>query len=277
MARAQLLIVAILLAGCSPASQTAARPAPLVPARVISLDYCADQYVLRFVDPSRILALSPDASRAFSYERARAIGLPTVLPRAEDVVQRGPDLVVRSYGGGPKVTSLLEKAGVPVLNLGYTGSIKDIIETAERVAAALGNVAEGQAVAAQMRARLQQLSDRTHRPRALYLTPTGVTSGPGSLIHEMLTAAGLSNYSSRSGWHPLPLEQLAYRAPDLIAAAFFDGGTNHRGAWSPTRHPVAQRQLREQAVVPLQGAWTACGGWFLMDAIEALASAGRPR
>jgi iron complex transport system substrate-binding protein len=41
--------------------------------------------------------------------------------------------------------------------------------------------------------------------------------------------------------------------------------------WSATRHPVAQRQLRDQETVMLQGAWTSCGGWFLLDAIEALA------
>ena len=37
------------------------------------------------------------------------------------------------------------------------------------------------------------------------------------------------------------------------------------------RHPVARAQLDGGAVVPIEGAWTACGAWFLMDAVEALA------
>ena len=39
------------------------------------------------------------------------------------------------------------------------------------------------------------------------------------------------------------------------------------------RHPVAKEQMREQPTVMLQGAWTSCGGWYLLDAIEALAAA----
>ncbi len=245
---------------------------PVIPQRIISLDYCADQYVLRFVERPRILAVSPDATRDFSYERAKAVGVPVVSPRAEDVVLREPDLVVRSYGGGPGVTALLERAGIAVVNLGFSNSIEDILTTIARIAPRLGNAREGQTLVTQMRARLARLKATAAQRSALYLTPTGVTSGPGSLVHEMLRAAGLVNYSERAGWHLLPLEQLAYRQPDLVAAAFFNTQTSHRDAWSPSRHPVAQRQLQEQPVVPLQGAWTACGGWFLMEAIEALAA-----
>ena len=38
------------------------------------------------------------------------------------------------------------------------------------------------------------------------------------------------------------------------------------------RHPVARSQLQARAMIPIQGAWTACGAWFLMDAVEALAA-----
>jgi iron complex transport system substrate-binding protein len=33
---------------------------------------------------------------------------------------------------------------------------------------------------------------------------------------------------------------------------------------------VTQRQLAKARHVPLEGAWTSCGAWFLMDAVEAL-------
>ena len=106
------------------------------------------------------------------------------------------------------------------------------------------------------------------------MTPAGVTTGEGTLVHELFVAAGLENFLDRPGWNPLPLERLAYERPDLIAAAFFESATNHVDNWSAARHPVAQAQLRELPVVPLEGAWTACGGWFLLDAVEALATSG---
>jgi iron complex transport system substrate-binding protein len=107
------------------------------------------------------------------------------------------------------------------------------------------------------------------------MTPAGVTSGPGTLVHEMMNAAGIDNFQTEEGWRPLPLERLAYERPDLVAAAFFGVGTNHPDGWSAARHPVARAQLAERPRVDLEGAWTACGGWFVLDAVEALAGGGR--
>ena len=87
----------------------------------------------------------------------------------------------------------------------------------------------------------------------------------------MLLAAGLKNYQQIPGWHPIPLEMLVYEQPELVASASFGADADSPDAWSAMRHPVALAQLENSKVVPLQGAWTACGGWFLMDAVEALA------
>ncbi|MGB0262825.1 MAG: ABC transporter substrate-binding protein, partial [Henriciella sp.] len=95
------------------------------------------------------------------------------------------------------------------------------------------------------------------------------------LIHDMLLAAGLANYQTRPGWRSLPLEELVYAPPELIAAAFFDTQPHKTGAWSSMRHPVATTQLQQRPVVSLNGAWTSCGAWFLIDAIEALAQGDR--
>ena len=243
------------------------------PQRIVSLDFCADQYVLRFAERERILAVSPDAERDFSYMRDRAAGLPTVRPVAEDVIVLKPDLVVRSYGGGPQAPVALARAGIPVHNVGWAEDFPAILRTIRETARALGSDAQGRTVAAEMLGRLKALSGHTSRAAALYMTPAGVTSGPGSLIHEMLVAAGLQNFQARPGWRPIPLERLAYEQPDLIAAAFFGSLTNHPNGWSPARHPVARAQLAGRTVVSIEGAWTACGAWFLMDAVEALAQA----
>ena len=241
------------------------------PQRIVSLDFCADQYVLKFVEPDRILALSPDAGKAFSYMRDRAAGLPTVRPVTEDVIILRPDLVVRSYGGGPQAPAMFARAGVPVYNVGWAGDLEAVIREIVDTAGMLGSSQQGLAVVADMQDRLAALRPRGPSADALYVTPGGVTTGPGSLIHEMLVAAGLDNFQTRPGWGPIPLERLAYERPDLVAVAFYETLTNHPHAWSTIRHPVAQAQLDGGAVVPLEGAWTACGAWFLMDAVEALA------
>lgn len=248
------------------------------PTRIVSLDFCADQYVLKLADRAQILAVSPFATADFSYMRDHALGVPTVRPVAEDVLILKPDLVVRSYGGGPNVHAFFARAGVPVLQVGWAsnvdseemGSIPSLIQ---HMADGLGQSQRGDALIHEFRARMKALRPPARSQSALYMTPAGVTTGPGSLVHDMIRTAGLENFQEQPGWRSLPLERLAYEQPDLIAAAFFDTRTNHPNAWSPSRHPIARAQLSGQSVVGLQGAWTACGGWFILDAVEALAGA----
>jgi iron complex transport system substrate-binding protein len=249
------------------------------PTRIVSLDYCADQYVLKLADREQILAISPDGMKDFSYMREAAKGVPTVRPNAEDVLILKPDLIVRAYGGGPNAAAFFERAGVPVLNVGWTsnlngdgpGSVPDLVR---QMADGLGQSARGEALAEEFRSRLTSLDPAGNGKTALYMTSAGVTTGPGSLIHEMLATAGYENFESRPGWHTIPLERLAYEQPDLIAAAFFDRSNRALDAWSPINHPIAHRQMRKQALVPIEGAWTACGAWFILDAVEALAEGG---
>ncbi len=272
-----ILALAVLLAGCSEHGADISPERSGIPQRIVSLDYCADQYVLRLVERARILAVSPDAEREFSYMRKAAAGLPSVRPVAEDVIVRKPDLVVRSYGGGPQAAAMFERAGIAMHQLGWADDFPSILRTTRSAAKALGSIAKGQALVEETMTRLTQLSRQYAAipPTALYMTPGGVTSGPGSLIHTMLSTAGLHNFESRPGWWAIPLERLAYEQPDLIAAAFFENAASRLHAWSAARHPVAQSQLKTREVVPIQGAWTACGGWFLMDAVEALSKGSR--
>ncbi|MEM8826213.1 MAG: ABC transporter substrate-binding protein, partial [Pseudomonadota bacterium] len=218
-----------------------------------------------------IAALSPQAEAPFSYLRAEASGIAKVSARAADILALRPDLVVRSYGGGREIGGFLERAGIPVVQLDFPDSIAGVRAEVLRVSKALGRAEAGEKVAQNMDRRLRTLRENAAGSRALYMTPLGATTGPGTLVHEMLTTSGLANFQDRPGWNPLPLERLAYERPDLVAAAFYADGSGHADRWSAARHPVARRQLAERPVVTLSSAWTACGGWFLVDAVEALA------
>lgn len=270
------IMLAGALLGCG--SDVPERPPPdRLPERVVSLDYCADQYVLKFVDRDRILAVSPDAGAEFSYMRDHAAGLPTVRPVVEDVMLLKPDLVVRSYGGGPNAAAMFERAGIAVHTIAWTEDIEAVMRMVGNTARALGAARLGAAVVADMRTRLASLPAVAPGTQALYMTPGGVTSGPGSLVDEVFTASGLENFQTEPGWRPIPLERLVYEQPDVIVPAFFDSFGDQPQAWSAMRHPVARTPLQSGVpVIPIQGAWTACGAWFLVDAVEALARGAAP-
>lgn len=275
MFRLTFLIMAFGLVSCGKPSSVSS-PTSERPMRIVSLDFCADQYVLKLADREQILALSPDAERDFSFMRADAAGIPTVRALAEDVLILKPDLVVRSYGGGPNAGVLFERAGIPVLQVGWAsaihgtdvGSIPSVITD---IADGLGQAERGAQVVQDFNQRLTRIRSEASGKTTLYMTPTGVTTGGETMAHKMMQAAGLTNFMDKPGWHSLPLERLAYERPEMVAAAFYDAKTNHENAWSPSRHPIARRELTETPRVDLEGAWLACGGWFILEAVEALA------
>ena len=263
------LAILIALAGCTPAP---APRAPARPVRIVSLDYCADQYALKIAGRGRILAVSPHAERPESYMGHAARGIRKVQPRAEEVLALKPDLVIRSYGGGPGAAEFFRRAGVPVLQLGYAEDIAGVRAGLVEVAKGLGEAERGQALAEGMDRRLAAVRRAPGNREAMYMTSGGVTTGPGSMVDELIRAAGHRNFQREPGWHPIPLERLVYQQPDLVAASFYGPGAL-LDRWSAARHPLAAAQLKERPVVALDSAWTACGGWFLLDAVEAMARA----
>lgn len=243
------------------------------PQRIVSLDYCADQYVLALADRDQIAALSTESQDDFSYLSELAVGIPQVLPRAELVLALKPDLIIRSFGGGPQANALFDRAGIPVVQLGWTNDFDALTDELKRISEELGAPERGQQLADDFDQRLAAIQSSPQVKRALYMTPGGVTSGTGSLIDQMFIAAGLTNYQDMPGWHDLPLERLLTDTPDIVAAAFYDSIHQTPGNWSSSRHPIALDQLKHAETVPLNGAWTSCGAWYLIEAIEALADA----
>ena len=238
--------------------------------RVVSLDYCADQYVLALADRAQIAGLSTGPDEAYSALRDRAEGLPRLKDAAEDVITREPDVIVRSYGGGPRARRLYDRLDYAVHDLGFAQDFEDIRETVRRTARALGRPERGEALVADMDAALARAADgHAGRPAALYVTPGGVTAGAGTLIHEILTAAGFENIAAReggAGWRELPLEALVLDPPELIVTGFFDQPANRVDNWTSTRHPVLRAQLAQTPTVHLEGAYLGCGAWFMADA-----------
>lgn len=245
---------------------------PSTPQRIVSLDYCADQFVLKFADRDSITALSPDAEQPYSYMRQAAVGLPKIEPRAENILALQPDLVVRSHGGSAQLMQFLEQAGIDVMQVQWVNTIDDVVPNLLHLSESIGVPERGVSVAEEFELAISSAYPSKERT-ALYLTSGGVTTGPGSLVHELIVRAGYMNFETRPGWHALPLERLAGEKPDLVIAGFFDHDPATPGfQWSAMRHPVAQSLLSDLPVLSLSSAWTICGGWYLDEAITALAA-----
>lgn len=242
--------------------------------RIVSIDYCADQAVLGLVPRGDIAAVSQEADSDPGYAAPRARGLPRIRPDAEAILALRPTLVVRSYAGGPRFDAAMARGGVRVVTLPYAASLPEIGPTISQMAKDLGAEARGAALRADWDGALA----RAHAmPRtqftALYTTPGDVTSGPDSLIMAMATTAGLQPYFKRAGWHPLPIEELQFRAPDVVLRGFFDSPAYQQDRWSASRHKRTRAALNRATVAEISGYALACGNWTAAAALNAMTGA----
>lgn len=252
-------------------------PLHAAPSGVISFDYCADQHLLALADRRQILALSKYQGSDFSYYPSPQPPLPRVRGSAEEALALQARVVMRAFGGGPGLESVLAPYGIEVLTLAYGDNFEVARENLRRTGRVLGKEAKAAALIADMDARLERVragwaaTAPEDRPSALYLTPSGATTGGGTLVDEVITAAGFRNLyaeAGKRGWFMLDLEQMLIAPPDVIVGGFFDlksSATNH---WSLARHHLIRRLLKEKPSVLVPGRLLDCTAWTAVEAVE---------
>lgn len=247
---------------------------------VASLDFCADQYVLALADADQIVGVSPHAETEFSYLAEKAAGIPKIRPTAEEILVLQPDAVVRLWGGGYGAKDTLERYGIPVVQVSLAVTLEETKANLLAVGAALGHLDRAEDIAANLETRIAAIQSvpEEERPVALYVTPSGTTSGRGTFIHEMMLTAGVNNMSANLGtspWHPVNLEALALDPPDMIVAGFYDLRSGKLSNWSLSRHEFLRRQGDIRPVAQIPSREIACAAWFVVDAIEEIAATRR--
>ena len=245
------------------------------PSRIMALDQCADQYVLALA-PDADLALSPRADDPDAWLRQQAVGHKRLRPTLEAAVGFQPDVVVRYWGGEPRLLSALTQRGVKVVTIDDALDLEGIRRNIRTVARDLGHAERGQALERQMDAKLAKASPVkpvAEAPGAVYLTSGGFTAGPGTLMDAMMRAAGFRNLSAAPGFGALSVEQIAMNPPVRFVLGFFDQlRADLRG---PGRHPVVARAAEGRTAARLPAATLTCPAWFAADAVEMMAK-GRP-
>jgi iron complex transport system substrate-binding protein len=241
--------------------------------RVYSLDQCADQYVLALSPRADIVGLSERARNGDSYLRAQVGGLPLHRATTESTLAARPDVVVREWGGDERLALALQRRGIAVVQIDEADDFVGVRANVRKVAAALGNVAGGEALVRHMDAQLSAAAGAQKGRGVLYVTPGGDTAGSGTLVGAMLTAAGFSNLAGSPGYSTLTLEHLVASPPSAMVLGFFTdlaAGTQH---WTLAGNGRFRALARRRAVASLPGSILGCPAWFAGDAVASLAKA----
>lgn len=252
-----------------------ATPAWGAPQRVVSLDYCADQFVLALADRGQIAALSRGSQRDDSHYRNRARGIRQTRGTLEEVLALQPDLVVRNWGGPWDAEQVYARFGVQVLQVGdspdFASARGDLLDAAR----VLGQARRGAILAQDLDTRLARLAAHapTQAPPVMYLSAGGAVAGRGTLMDSIISSAGGRNIHAGESWTVLPLEQLVQTPPALVALGFFDHGRTRMNPWLPGRHRAVQRALARARTVELPAASVSCEAWYAVEAAERIAVA----
>jgi iron complex transport system substrate-binding protein len=138
-------------------------------------------------------------------------------PNLEAIAGARPDLVLVTGGVQADVLGKLEGLGAEVLVIDPT-DIDGVYRGIRTVAAALGRPADGEREVARMKAQLADIEKRVRgRDTATCFVEIGwnplYTTGPGTLIDDLLKHAGGTNVVAQSGYVGYSVEQLLKDRP----------------------------------------------------------------
>lgn len=264
-----------MTAGCSVAP---AEPAPAStgkPQRIVSLNPCLDVILVRVADRSQIGALSHYARDDYGSTIADiARTLPFTYETAEEVIALRPDLVMTGKHSSLATRNALGRLNIPTALFGVPESVVESLEQVREVARAVGHPERGEALVAEIEAAIAAAAPPPGMtpPTALVYLPGGFASGPGTLMDDMMTRAGLRNAVGRYGLTRtgnVPLERVIADPPEIMLS-----GEAYPGApgWAERimEHPALSRVAgrMQKAVFPERLLF--CGGPVLIQTAAAL-------
>ena len=272
----RLILTAVAL--LSAIAHLGATDPPGKPRRIVSLNMCVDELILRLAEPQNIASvtwLSRDPKNSNVAELVA--GVPVNHGLAEEIIPLNPDLVIAGIYTARTAVAMLKRVGVPVLEVGIPKNLDDVRRQIREIAGLIGEREKGESVIAAMDRSLAALPRPSsgQRPRAIVLNPNGATVGNGTLVDEIMTRAGLTNVAADLGidsYGQIPLEAVAANAIDiLIVSASRDGPPAL--ATEILRHPVLSALSDRTRVVVMPGRLWNCGGPAVVEAIERLMQA----
>ncbi len=250
------------------------------PVRVVSMNLCADELVLRLADRDQVLAVTYLArDPRGSTVATAAAGIPVTRGLTEEVVALRPDLVIAGAFPTRATVGRLKRVGSPVLELGIPADLDGVRAQIRQVAGALGHPERGEALVADLDARLAAVTPATRPLRALVLRPNAFTVAPGGLGDALIRAAGLVNVAAEIGrdrFGQVPLEAAALANADLVVV---DEGAPGLPSLADTllHHPIFRALAREGRTVSIPNRFWTCPGPQVAEVVARLAAAANAR
>lgn len=261
-----MLFVTLLL---TPLVAARAAPAP----RVMSLNLCADAYLMAFADKRQVLALTPQSRNAdLSPFHMQAHAYPISDGQIESIAALKPDVVIVSSYSDPLRNRLIERLNIKLLVMDAANDFAAAQAEMLALGKAIGRMSEAKAYIDSLRRNLQAVQPVPNAPRLLALQRRNLTIGKGHILDEIISLAGGANIGRQGGggvMKRVSLENALAAKADYILLTDRDTRPDSRGMEFLT-HPALRAQYPASKRLHIDNNLLVCAGATTARAVAAL-------
>ena len=236
--------------------------------RVVSLNLCADAYLMAFAKPEQILGLTKQSSdptlSAFVEE---ASNFPVSGGRMANILEQQPDIIIINNYSPPPNRALMDRLGIKIVKLDAANSYQSARKEILLLGKAIHRPEAANAYLAQLDKELEdaQHTELTYIPSIINYQRRGIVVGETHILDDIIQLAGAQNLGRDTGRTigPMSLENLIRLKPDyVLSISENDEQTlkaQDRGSEILT-HPALQKMFSAEQHVFIPQNLTVCAG-----------------
>lgn len=245
------------------------------PSRLVSINLCTDELLLRLADSDKIAAVSKYASKPNSspvFEEAKNI--PKTRGEIEEVMSFSPDLVIGSAFTNHGTIEMLKRLNVRTVLLQVPANFEEIYENIEILGRELGEEVRARELIEDMKSKLTKLKLKNQEEplRAVFYQSSGNVPGINTFQDSIFKQVGLKNLAEELdlvGHNRLQLEEIIVAQPDVLILTDMKGKQNKAGR-DLLFHPALKKGLPSTQVALLSSKYMSCGAPSSVEAVKSL-------
>lgn len=236
--------------------------------RVVSLNLCADAYLMAFAKPEQILGLTQQSSdptlSAFVEE---ASNFPVSGGRMSNILEQQPDIIIINNYSPPPNKALMDRLGIKIVKLDAANSYQTARTEILQLGKAIHRLEAAKAYLAQLDKELEDTrhTKLTYMPSVINYQRRGIVVGETHILDDIIQLAGAQNLGRDTGRTigPMSLENLIRLQPDyVLSISENDEQTlkaQDRGS-EILSHPALQKMFSAERHIYIPQNLTVCAG-----------------
>ena len=236
--------------------------------RVVSLNLCADAYLMAFAKPVQILGLTQQSSdptlSAFVVE---ASNFPVSGGRMANILEQQPDIIIINNYSPPPNKALMDRLGIKIVKLDAANSYQSARTEILQLGKAIHRLEAAKAYLAQLDKELEDArhTELTYMPSIINYQRRGIVVGETHILDDIIQLAGAQNLGRDTGRTigPMSLENLIRLQPDYVLSISENDEqtlkSQDRGS-EVLSHPALQKMFSAERHIYIPQNLTVCAG-----------------